>query len=90
MIDSNFNYNGNLNYAELVISGKEKREVLITTYICHPSMANNELSGPCLLTFISIMLKKNQSELIYQLQGGIVIVSEVPFQIFLQYQYQEL
>ena len=37
---------GVMNYGELVIPGETEREVMLSTYVCHPSMANNELSGP--------------------------------------------
>ena len=45
LIDSSFKSNGSLNYGEIILRGKSKKEILVSTYICHPSMANNELSG---------------------------------------------
>jgi aminopeptidase-like protein len=36
---------GSLSYGETVLPGESEREVLVSTYICHPSMANDNLSG---------------------------------------------
>lgn len=48
-IDSSL-FDGNLTYGEAFLPGQEEKEILLSTYICHPSLANDNLSGPVLLT----------------------------------------
>ena len=45
VIDSSFK-DGVMDYGETLLKGKSKKEILFSSYICHPSMVNNELSGP--------------------------------------------
>jgi len=56
---------GNMHFGELLLPGKSKEEILISTYICHPSMANNELSGPLVATSIAQHIVANKKQQLY-------------------------
>ena len=55
---------GSLTYGEILIPSTEgnKDEIFLSTYVCHPSMANNELSGPAVTIYLTKWLweKKNR------------------------------
>ena len=53
VIKSTLDKNGSITYGELIINGLLDDEILISTYICHPSMANDNLSGAAVATEIA-------------------------------------
>mgnify|MGYP000252707372 FL=1 len=65
-IDSEL-FDGSLTYGELIIPGATDEEILISTYFCHPSMANNELSGPAISVYLAKYLQaKNERRYTYR------------------------
>lgn len=44
---------GSLTYGEMYFPGESEEEIFFSSYTCHPSMANNECSGPALITALA-------------------------------------
>lgn len=58
---------GSITLGEWRLPGAVEQEVLLSTYCCHPSMANNELSGPCLAAQLGRWLASAQRRLSYRI-----------------------
>ncbi len=58
-IDSSLE-SGNLTYGELYLKGERADEILISCHTCHPSLANDNLSGIALATFLARRLLRDK------------------------------
>lgn len=72
VIDSDLNPKGSMTLGHAIHRGKFDREILISSYICHPSMANDNLSGVVLSALLFDWLRKRETNYSYRL----VIVPE--------------
>ena len=59
-IDSELNQNGSLSYAELYLQGETSEEIMFSTYPCHPSLANDNLSGVVLAAALAKHLRNGK------------------------------
>lgn len=65
VIDSEL-FDGSLTYGELFVPGDSDKEVFVSTYICHPSMANDELSGPVVAAYAAKWVQTLDRRLSYR------------------------
>lgn len=78
VIDSR-HFDGELNYGELLLPGQSEKEILLSTYVCHPSMANNEVSGPVLATWLAKWLKGRDRRLSYRIVFGPETIGSIAY-----------
>ena len=57
---------GHLSYGELILRGERAEEFLFSTHVCHPSLANDNLSGIVLLVYLASELAKKQRRFSYR------------------------
>jgi aminopeptidase-like protein len=57
---------GHLSYGEYYLPGERDDEVLISTHVCHPSLANDNLSGVAVATFLARTLAEQPRRLSYR------------------------
>jgi aminopeptidase-like protein len=58
---------GALTYGELVLPGKSKREVLLFTHVCHPSLANDNTSGMTIAAELAVWLAAEPRRFTYRI-----------------------
>jgi aminopeptidase-like protein len=57
---------GHLTFGEVLIEGETDDEVLVSTYVCHPSLANDNLSGIAVATMLSKELARRRPRYSYR------------------------
>jgi aminopeptidase-like protein len=85
VIDSDLNESGTLKFATQIKRGRKEQEILISTYCCHPSLANDNLSGLITATLLFKWLNTIDTEYSYRL----VIAPETIGVIAFLYQFKD-
>jgi aminopeptidase-like protein len=57
---------GHLTYGEHVVPGETEEEVLVSCHVCHPSLANDNLSGIAVATRLARMLGERRPRFTYR------------------------
>jgi aminopeptidase-like protein len=58
---------GTLTYGECILPGAQPDEVLLSCHVCHPSLANDNLSGIAALTWLGRLLARRDRRFTYRL-----------------------
>ena len=64
-IDSSLE-NGSLSFGECYLAGRSKDEILISCHACHPSLANDNISGLVVATFLARLLSVKERRYSYR------------------------
>jgi aminopeptidase-like protein len=70
---------GKLKILETVIPGESDKEILLWTYVCHPSMANNELSGPAVAKAMAVWLQDRKSYFTYRIVWSVETIGAISY-----------
>lgn len=63
-VDVSF-FDGSMSIGETYLEGLNNKEIFITSYMCHPGMGNNELSGPLVMAILYNLLKNHDRKFKY-------------------------
>lgn len=75
VIKSTMDPQGSLTYGEILIPGtvEPEKEIFFSSYVCHPSMANNECSGPSVLVALADYIRSMPDR---RYSYGLILVPE--------------
>jgi aminopeptidase-like protein len=57
---------GSLTYGECVLPGTSAEEILVSSHVCHPSLANDNLSGVVVATYLASVLAQTERRYTYR------------------------
>ena len=70
---------GTMKLLETVIPGRSDSEIVFWSYVCHPSMANNELSGPVVARALAGWLQERPSYFTYRFIWSVETIGAIAY-----------